>query len=51
MLYLSCAGIRKFIPISSHYPKAKGINRAIKRGEVFHLWFHPFNLASNHVVC
>ncbi|HHU49841.1 MAG: polysaccharide deacetylase family protein [Caldicoprobacterales bacterium] len=48
MLYLSCAGIRKFIPISSRIRKAKkGINRAIKRGEVFHLWFHPFNLASN----
>ncbi|HHY82868.1 MAG TPA: polysaccharide deacetylase family protein [Clostridiales bacterium] len=48
MLYLSRQGIRKIIPISSRIRKAKkGIRRAIERGEVFHMWFHPFNLASD----
>ena len=48
MLYLSRNGIRRLIPISYRVKKAKkGINRAIERGEVFHLWFHPFNLATD----
>jgi len=24
----------------------KGINSAIQKGKIFHLWFHPFNLAT-----
>ncbi|HHU79629.1 MAG TPA: glycosyltransferase [Clostridiales bacterium] len=48
MLYLSRTGIRRFIPIINRVLKAKkGIDRAIKRGEVFHMWFHPCNLASD----
>ena len=48
MLYLSRLGVRRFIPISNRILKAKkGICRAIKKGEVFHMWFHPFNLASD----
>lgn len=44
MLYLSRTGIT----ISSRVRKArKGIDLAIKKGEIFHLWFHPFNLASD----
>lgn len=50
MLYLSRNGLRKFIPISSRVKKAqKGIDKAIKNGEVFHLWFHPFNLATDRL--
>ena len=48
MLYLSRSGFRRLIPISSRVGKAiKGIDRAVERGEVFHLWFHPYNLASD----
>ncbi len=48
MLYLSCDGVRKLIPVSSRVAKAKkGIDSAIKQDMIFHLWFHPFNLASN----
>lgn len=47
MLYLSCDGIRNAIPVSSRVAKAKkGIDRAIRQKRIFHLWFHPFNLAS-----
>jgi hypothetical protein len=48
MLYLSRDGIRKLIPISSRVKKAKkGIDKAVKGGEVFHLWLHPFNIATD----
>ena len=48
MLYLSMDGFRKYIPLSSRVRKAKkGIDKAIKKEKIFHLWFHPFNLASN----
>jgi hypothetical protein len=48
MLYLSRSGIRRFIPISSRVHKAiKGIDRAVETGEVFLMWFHPYNLASD----
>ncbi|HHT66587.1 MAG: hypothetical protein ACOX25_02700 [Caldicoprobacterales bacterium] len=48
MLYLSRSGFRRLIPVSSRVRKAiKGIDRAIDRGEIFHLWFHPHNLASD----
>jgi len=48
MLYWSRDGMRKLIPISSRIRKTKkGIDRSIKKGEVFHLWFHPLNLATD----
>jgi hypothetical protein len=48
MLYLSRDGIRKYIPMKSRVNKAKkGIDKAIERGEIFHLWFHPFNLGTD----
>ena len=48
MLYLSRDGFRKLIPIKLRIIKAKkGIDRAIKEGKIFHLWFHPFNIASD----
>lgn len=48
MHYYQRSGIRKLIPIFMRVRKAKkGVDLAIKRGEVFHMWFHPFNLASD----
>ncbi len=44
-LYMTRRGIRKYIPIASRVLKGKrGIDRAVKTGELYHLWFHPFNL-------
>lgn len=41
-------GWAKFLPISFRVKKAKkAIKKAIKNGETFHLWFHPFNFASD----
>jgi peptidoglycan/xylan/chitin deacetylase (PgdA/CDA1 family) len=48
MFYLPRDGFRRFIPIGSRVLQAKrGLARASQRGELFHLWFHPFNLASD----
>lgn len=48
MFYLSRDGFRHYIPISWRVKKAKkGIDRAIKKNETFHLWFHPFNLSKD----
>ncbi len=48
MLYLPMHGFRKYIPLKSRTRKAhKGIQRAINKKEIFHLWFHPFNIATN----
>lgn len=48
MLYMSRSGIRRLIPVTSRVRKAiRGIDRAIEKGEVFHLWFHPSDLASD----
>ncbi|MEO1667407.1 MAG: polysaccharide deacetylase family protein [Chloroflexota bacterium] len=45
---MSYDGIRQRIPTSARVKQARlGIKRAIQRGEVFHLWFHPFNLGSS----
>lgn len=41
-------GFRRFIPLRSRINKAlKGIQKAIKEKKIFHLWFHPFNIATN----
>ena len=46
MLYRSMEGLRRAIPLRSRVVKARrGIERAIDRGEVFHLWFHDVDLA------
>lgn len=38
----------KILPVSFRVCKARtGIRRAIETGRVFHLWFHPFNIASD----
>lgn len=48
MYFLSARGLRKHIPLNIRYLKAKrSIDKAIKKGGVFHLWFHPIDLADN----
>ncbi|MGO9179879.1 MAG: hypothetical protein ACLQBX_16715 [Candidatus Limnocylindrales bacterium] len=42
------AGLRHLIPLASRIRKAKsGLESAEATGSVFHLWTHPFNLASD----
>lgn len=44
MLFRHARGIRRIIPAMSRVRKARaGIQRAIARGEIFHLHFHPWN--------
>jgi peptidoglycan/xylan/chitin deacetylase (PgdA/CDA1 family) len=46
--YFRYKGWRKLIMWKSAVRKSKkGIDKAITKGEVFHLWFHPFELAVN----
>jgi hypothetical protein len=46
MMLLHRGGIRRAIPVASRVVKGKaGLRRAVAEGKIFHLWFHPFNLA------
>lgn len=46
--YGHCDGLARLIPIPWRVAKIKkGIRKAAKESKVFHLWFHPFNLATN----
>jgi peptidoglycan/xylan/chitin deacetylase (PgdA/CDA1 family) len=46
--FMARDGIRKYIPIASRVRKGKkGIDNAVKTGQLYHLWFHPFNLNSD----
>lgn len=48
MLLLHRSGVRKLIPLSSPVRKASlGMRRAAASGKAFHLWTHPFGLASD----
>lgn len=48
MYLVSARGVRKYIPMGLRYLKViLGINKAIKEHKVFHLWFHPVDLANN----
>ena len=48
MFYIPMNGFRSLIPIKSRIRKAKkGIRKAIRQKKIFHLWFHPFNIATN----
>ena len=48
MFLLPGNGLRKLIPMACRRCQAfKGLQRASERGELFHLWLHPFNLASD----
>ena len=48
MLLLPRNGVRRAIPLAARVQKAKrGLERAVAGGGIFHLWLHPFNLASD----
>lgn len=44
----SCRGTKKYLPVKVRVRRVKlGINQAINRNSLFHLWFHPIDLADN----
>jgi peptidoglycan/xylan/chitin deacetylase (PgdA/CDA1 family) len=46
MIYFPMHGPRRYIPVSLRVARArKGLDSAATRRRVFHLWFHPTNLA------
>jgi peptidoglycan/xylan/chitin deacetylase (PgdA/CDA1 family) len=46
MIFFPMNGIRRFIPIEWRIKRAlKGLQAAAQNNRVFHLWFHPTNLA------
>jgi peptidoglycan/xylan/chitin deacetylase (PgdA/CDA1 family) len=46
MLYFPMHGHRRHIPMSVRVRRAvKGVERAARERKIFHLWFHPTNLA------
>lgn len=48
MFLLPFDGVRRRIPAASRTAQAlRGVRRAAARGELFHLWFHPVNMASD----
>lgn len=48
MIFMPRHGVRRFIPLAARVRKARaGLARARREGKIFHLWFHPFNLASD----
>jgi peptidoglycan/xylan/chitin deacetylase (PgdA/CDA1 family) len=47
-LLIHRAGVRRLIPLASRVRKARaGLRAAEAKGGVFHLWTHPYNLASD----
>jgi peptidoglycan/xylan/chitin deacetylase (PgdA/CDA1 family) len=45
---LAYDGVRQMIPTASRVRQAcLGLRRAARLGEVYHLWFHPFNLGTS----
>lgn len=43
-------GWAKFLPVSFRVYKVKsGIRQAVGQKKIFHLWFHPFNIASDEI--
>jgi peptidoglycan/xylan/chitin deacetylase (PgdA/CDA1 family) len=46
MIYLPMHGVRRHIPVGRRVTRAfRGLDAAEATGRVFHLWFHPTNLA------
>ena len=46
MILLPMHGFRKYIPASRRVARAaKGLEKAVAERKIFHLWFHPTNLA------
>jgi hypothetical protein len=47
-LYLHRKGWARLVPLSFRVSKAvSALRRAANEGAMFHMWFHPFNLASD----
>ncbi|MDQ2949163.1 MAG: hypothetical protein M3Y27_25035 [Acidobacteriota bacterium] len=48
MLFTPSHGIRKHLPVSLRVKRArKGLDAAVRDKRIFHLWFHPTDLAGN----
>ena len=48
MIYFPGHGLRRYVPMSLRVRRAaKGLNQAAARKGIFHLWFHPTNLAGD----
>lgn len=48
MVFLAYDGVRKLIPDEIRFIKMRrGIDQAIQKQKIFHLWFHPWNLGSS----
>jgi len=46
MIYFPMHGVRKAVPVALRVRRAhKGLDAATRKRRVFHLWFHPTNLA------
>ena len=46
MIYVPMHGMRRFLPMSLRVRRAiRGLQRAEEENKIFHLWFHPTNLA------
>jgi Polysaccharide deacetylase len=46
MLYTPSFGARRYLPVWMRVLRAKrGMDNAVRRNEIFHLWFHPTDLA------
>ncbi|HEX6739950.1 MAG TPA: hypothetical protein VF310_16850 [Vicinamibacteria bacterium] len=48
MIYFPMHGVRRFVPLGRRVARAvKGLDAAARERRVFHLWFHPTNLADH----
>jgi peptidoglycan/xylan/chitin deacetylase (PgdA/CDA1 family) len=48
MIYFPRHGLRRYLPMYLRVRRAvKGLRAAARRGRIFHLWFHPTNLAGD----
>lgn len=48
MYFVSGRGIKRFIPSNLRYLKCKmGIDSAIRKNKIFHLWFHPMDFVDD----
>jgi hypothetical protein len=46
LIYFPMHGLRRYIPLSRRVSRAiRGLNAAARQKRIFHLWFHPTNLA------
>jgi len=46
MVYFPMHGLRRYIPVRARTRRAiKGLDAAARKRRIFHLWFHPTNLA------